>query len=134
MTLKNGSGGSLALIFDTHALVWFGNADPRFSAKARGAIEAPGARLCVSAVTAWEYADLRVRKRIPQAAAFEALHDMLVFEVLDFPGEAWLIALDLPDIHRDPVDRMLVAHAIVLDMTLVTADRTLSRYPVKTLW
>jgi PIN domain nuclease of toxin-antitoxin system len=40
----------------------------------------------------------------------------------------------LPDIHRDPVDRMLIAHAIAAGLVLVTADRQIDRYPVRTLW
>ena len=35
----------------------------------------------------------------------------------------------LPMIHRDPFDRLLVAQAIVEDITLLTVDRTLARYP-----
>ena len=40
----------------------------------------------------------------------------------------------LPDIHRDPFDRMLVCQAIEHELTLVSADRVLRRYPIKTLW
>lgn len=36
--------------------------------------------------------------------------------------------------HGDPVDRMLIAHAIHADLTLVTADGLMRRYPVKSLW
>lgn len=34
----------------------------------------------------------------------------------------------------DPVDRMLIAHAIHADLTLVSADETMRRYPVRSLW
>jgi PIN domain nuclease of toxin-antitoxin system len=40
----------------------------------------------------------------------------------------------LPLIHRDPFDRVLVAHALVEDLVLVTADRGLARYPVRTVF
>jgi PIN domain nuclease of toxin-antitoxin system len=40
----------------------------------------------------------------------------------------------LPGIHKDPFDRLLVAQAIADDLTLVTADAHLARYPVKILW
>lgn len=36
---------------------------------------------------------------------------------------------DLPDIHKDPFDRLLLAQAMREDMTLVTADELLSTYP-----
>jgi PIN domain nuclease of toxin-antitoxin system len=36
--------------------------------------------------------------------------------------------------HGDPVDRMLIAHALHAGLTLVTADETIRRYPVPTIW
>jgi PIN domain nuclease of toxin-antitoxin system len=47
-----------------------------------------------------------------------------------FPAGCWELLMDLPAIHRDPVDRMLVTHALVKDMALVTADANIRRYPV----
>jgi PIN domain nuclease of toxin-antitoxin system len=41
---------------------------------------------------------------------------------------------DLPLHHRDPFDRLLIAQAIVEDMTILTADRALAKYPVDILW
>jgi PIN domain nuclease of toxin-antitoxin system len=40
----------------------------------------------------------------------------------------------LPRIHKDPFDRMLVAQAVVEDMTIVSSDQTLSAYGVARLW
>jgi PIN domain nuclease of toxin-antitoxin system len=39
----------------------------------------------------------------------------------------------LPDLHRDPFDRMLIAQASAEGLTLVTADEMVRAYPVKTL-
>jgi PIN domain nuclease of toxin-antitoxin system len=41
---------------------------------------------------------------------------------------------DLPDHHKDPFDRMLIAQAIVEEMTILTADRWFTKYPVQFLW
>ena len=49
---------------------------------------------------------------------------------LDIIHEHALNASELPGHHRDPFDRMLVAHAITEQMTLLTADRTLQKYKV----
>jgi PIN domain nuclease of toxin-antitoxin system len=37
--------------------------------------------------------------------------------------------MQLPPIHKDPFDRLLLAQALVEGLTLLTADATLSRYP-----
>lgn len=104
------------------------------SRRARDAIESADNPLYVSAVTAWEYADLEARGRFGDSAPIMALRDMLGFEIVGFGGDLWALAARLPAIHRDPLDRMLIAHAISLDLTLVTADKTIRRYPVKSLW
>ena len=122
------------LLLDTHVLIWFSAGSQLLSRVARAAIESADNRLFLSAVTAWEYSDLLARGRIGPIGAIDTLRDALEFAVLDFPADLWRRAADLPPLHRDPVDRMLVAHAMVGDFTLVTADETIRRYPVKTLW
>lgn len=124
----------LALLIDTHTLIWVGEGNPKLPTRVADAISEGSAEIFVSAVTAYEYADLHHRGRLPDAAALTALQDRMLFEILDFPADLWSLAATLPPIHRDPVDRMLVAHAIAFGMTLVTADRAIHRYPVETLW
>lgn len=41
---------------------------------------------------------------------------------------------DLPPHHRDPFDRLILAQSIVEEMTILTADKTFTKYPVETLW
>lgn len=90
--------------------------------------------LLISAVTAYEFADLNSRRRFGADLPLEPLIKRLVGEVLDFPAQCWTLAVSLPPIHRDPIDRMLIAHAITADLTLVTADATMRAYPVRSLW
>lgn len=91
--------------------------------------------LAISAVTAFELADLRERGRIPTSVDLENLLATLDITLLDFPADLWRFASRLPYIHGDPVDRMLVAHALATGNVLVTADGDMSRYPgVRTLW
>jgi PIN domain nuclease of toxin-antitoxin system len=41
---------------------------------------------------------------------------------------------DLPSHHRDPFDRLLIAQAMLEEMTILTADRAFAKYPVDILW
>ena len=124
----------MALLLDAHVLIWAPTGDPRLSAPARAAIADPDNALFASAVTAFELTSLQQRKRVAMQEDMDAVCEVLGLIVLDFPAEAWRILERLPDIHRDPVDRMLIAHAIAGDFTLVTADATMRRYPVNSLW
>jgi PIN domain nuclease of toxin-antitoxin system len=127
-------GGNLALLLDTHTLVWLGSGSSKLTAKARHAIEDADAQLIISSITAWEYCDLHQRGRLPEAADFGTIIETLEPELADFPADLWPLAMALPNIHKDPVDRMLAAQALAGGWTLVTADRDLHCYPVKTLW
>lgn len=60
--------------------------------------------------------------------------DLLEPTILDLPANLWRLAVGLPNLYGDPADRMLIAHAIHADMTLVTADVTMQGYPVRHLW
>lgn len=121
------------LLVDTHVLAWLANDNKRLSKAFVEALNDPDTRLFVSAVTAYEYADLVVRWRLPSTVGVDVWAETFGIILLDFPAELWRAAASLPDIHRDPVDRMLIAHAMALGMTLVTADENMARYPVKTL-
>ena len=133
--MKSGiHGNSVHLLLDTQILVWLSTGDPRLSASAKGAIFDPSAELWVSALTAFEFTDLQQRKRVPTDENIETLCQIYGFTLIGFPSGGWAVAATLPQIHRDPVDRMLIAHAIMTDMTLITSDSDMHKYPVKTLW
>lgn len=124
----------MGLILDTHVLVWLAAGDARLSVVARDAVVDGDQALFVSAATAWEFADLQHRGRLPSVERIEEIADAIDLALLDVPAELWRLAESLPDIHGDPVDRMLIAHAIHAGLTLVTADGTMRKYPVPTLW
>lgn len=118
---------------DTHILLWLASNSPRLPASARDQLLAEE-RLAVSAITAWEYVELRERGRLQGAPAFDELTTGLNLELVDFPAEAWRLSDDLPPIHGDPIDRMLIAHVLTNGSILATADRNMRRYDVETLW
>lgn len=118
---------------DTHVLLWLATGDPRLPPTALEQLVS-AEQLGVSAITAWEYADLHQRGRFGEAPSFEEVESALTMAVVGFPSKAWNLAAQLPLIHKDPIDRMLVAHALVEDHVIATADSDIRRYPAKTLW
>ena len=107
--------------------------DARLKPQWRDAIAAPETELEVSAVVACEYTDLQLRQRLPVEETIAELVARFELLIAALPGGAWTVLGSLPPIHRDPVDRMLVAHALVEGQTLVTADANIQRYPVDCL-
>ena len=122
------------LLLDTQILVWVASGDPRLKRAIRDRLTAQDARLFVSAVTAFEFVELDRRGRFPPIVSFDAICRALAVQLLDYPSECWRLVDALPQLHRDPVDRMLVAHAMHADLTLVSADKIVRDYPVRCLW
>jgi len=122
------------LLIDTQILVWTATRNPRLPAAISNRLATGEDVLLVSAVTAFEYEVLNRRGRFGADLPLLPVLDQLEAEVIAFPPAAWRHLASLPDLHRDPVDRMLVAHAIHEELTLVTADERMRAYPVKSLW
>lgn len=121
-------------LLDTQILVWLQTGDPRLPKAAREQLLETASNLRVSAVTAWEYSDLLQRGRLPIDGGLNDLVEAYDLVLLDLPAGLWTLAQQLPELHRDPLDRMMIAHALHADLTLVSADETVRRYPVRCLW
>jgi PIN domain nuclease of toxin-antitoxin system len=114
-----------ALLLDTHIFVWIRMAPEILAPAERRALDSAAPRF-ISAVSIWEIAILASRGRI---AADERLFVLPPgFELLPISPEHCKELLRLPQHHRDPFDRMLIAQARVEGLSLITRDRAISAY------
>ena len=117
------------ILLDTFPVIWWLDDDATLSSEARDAISQTD-RVFVSAVTIWEMAIKKAKGRL---MAPDDLEERLLeagFEPLGMEWEHARVAGGLPQHHRDPFDRMLVAQAIVEHLSVVTRDAMLARYEV----
>lgn len=122
----------MKLLLDTHLLLWTAGAPERRSAQARSLIENQRNQLIFSAASVWEVAIKRALDRPGFRTDPKALRSQLLdhgYIELAISGEHALAVLELPRIHQDPFDRMLVAQAMVERLTLLTTDTRLAKYP-----
>ena len=122
------------LLLDTHALLWWLTYDRRLGPGARDLIENPTNDVLVSVVALWEIVlKVRVGKLkadIDQISHFVRQEGCTLLDI----GITHLQALAaLPAYHRDPFDHLLIAQAIAEGATLMSEDRTASRYPVSVI-
>ena len=122
------------LLIDTHVLLWWLNGDEELSDKAASAIAAPENLVFVSAVVVWECRIKQALGKLDLPAQFAEVLSSQPFLALDVTAAHAHGVADLPPIHRDPFDRMLASQARLERLVLVTADESLQRYPVNTLW
>ena len=127
----------MRFLFDTHILLWGAIEPEKLSEAALAIFEEEENELVFSAVSIWEIAIKAGRRRRDfevEAAAFRhALIDNGYIE-LPMTGFHAMAVTGLPPIHRDPFDRMIIAQALLDDLTLVSADRTFRSYKVRLLW
>lgn len=121
------------LLLDTHVVLWWLADAPELSAGARDAIAERSNVVHVSAVTAWEIVVKRALGKLEIPDRWEQAIERERFSTLAVTWRHALRVGELPDIHRDPFDRLLVAQALVEDLTLVSRDAILDRYGIPTL-
>ena len=122
----------MKLLLDTHLLSWASEDSPRLPALASSMIADAENELLFSVANIWEIS-------IKHAKGLESFHARpgTVWEGLLENGYAELAVLgkhaiavgNLPPIHKDPFDRILIAQAIIEGITLLTTDEVIARYP-----
>jgi PIN domain nuclease of toxin-antitoxin system len=120
------------LLLDTHLLLRAAGAPERLPAAAAEMIEDAGNTPMFSAASLWEVAIKAGLGRPDFTVDAGLLRRGLVengYEELAISGAHAARVASLPPVHRDPFDRMLVAQAAVEGALLLTADKTVARYP-----
>jgi PIN domain nuclease of toxin-antitoxin system len=127
------------VLLDTHAFLWWVADDPRLSPRARRILAESANEVYFSAASGWE---LAIKARLGRLSVGGAdIADFVAeqlavngFQVLPVNLSHALRTYALPDHHKDPFDRMLVAQAISEELALVSADRKLAAYKVRIVW
>lgn len=120
------------LLLDTHVLLWVAARPERLSASARATLEASEHELLFSSASIWEVAIKSGLGREDFDANASVLRRGLLdngYEELPITSAHAIATTDLPPIHRDPFDRMLLAQARVEGALLLTADEVVATYP-----
>ncbi|MDQ3700180.1 MAG: type II toxin-antitoxin system VapC family toxin [Chloroflexota bacterium] len=141
-SIPDAAGGAASpLLLDTHAWLWWLNDSNDLPSSVRLQIQAAydDARLWISAISAWELALLvqkgRVELRLPVREWIARAEALAGLRFLPVDNGIAVRSIELPDLHADPADRLIVASAERLGATLVTKDELLRAYSgVATLW
>jgi PIN domain nuclease of toxin-antitoxin system len=120
------------LLLDTHVLLWWLEDGPELSEDLKGQIETE-LEVYISVASIWEISIKSAAGKLSVPDNFlQVVGDSGVSELAIRSQHAQL-AGQLPLIHRDPFDRMLVAQALTENLTLVTRDSAIHAYDVPVL-
>ena len=117
-------------LLDTHVLLWWLDDNPTLSDEARSIIADGEHLVFVSAATIWEIRIKEALGKLKIPRDFQAILANQPFEMLDITTDHAHAIKDLPLLHKDPFDRMLVAQAKSENLKLVTRDIHLKKYDI----
>lgn len=122
----------MKLLLDTHLLLWAAGEPDKLSARAKALMEDQHNVLLFSAASLWEItikaglgrADFQIDPHLLRRGLIEN-----GYQELPITSQHALMVGQLPDVHRDPFDRILVAQATVEGLLLLTHDPLVQAYP-----
>ncbi len=128
----------MRVLLDTHTALWLAASDDRLPAGVTALMQDPATRPILSIASTWEMTIkvLAGRLHLPQEPPeyIDSLVRDFRFDTLPIEQRHVDALCELPHIHRDPFDRILIAQALADDLELVTGDQRLRAYPIKTIW
>lgn len=125
-------------LLDTHTFLWLAIDDEKLSPIARAICEDSANELFLSLASVWEIqikvgvGKLQLPVSLLELVAAQETQNRV--QLLPIQLAHIVFLADLPNHHRDPFDRMLVAQALSEELTIITNDATLPSYPVRVAW
>ena len=125
-------------LLDTHAFLWWIADSSRLSESAYRVIADEENDIAISAASAWEIAAKHRLGRLPSADALASDIGVYIarqgFDEMSVTVDDVSRAGALPQHHRDPFDRMLIAQALSRDIFLISNESLFDLYGVRRLW
>jgi PIN domain nuclease of toxin-antitoxin system len=122
----------MKLLLDTRILLWAAGQPEQLSSKALKLLNDPHNELLFSAANLWEVIIKRGLGRKDFRVDPYLLRSGLLdngYNELSITNKHVMFVNELPDLHKDPFDRILIAQAIVEEIILLTADPLVAQYP-----
>lgn len=118
----------MQILLDTHIFIWWLKDDSQLSKQARSLIMNAD-NVYISSVSIWEAA-IKIQLGKLDANITELVDSIVNEGFIELPLQAKQVAIlaKLPNIHRDPFDRMLIAQSISEPLRLLTSDDILKQY------
>jgi PIN domain nuclease of toxin-antitoxin system len=124
-------------LLDTHTLIWLIEAPSRISLKTKQILTSSENSIYLSSASLWEIAIKTSLGKLSLESPFEKLLDDLIstdITILQIENDYLMKLTTLPEIHKDPFDRLLIATALTEDLTIITTDENIHKYDVSWLW
>lgn len=115
-------------LLDTHILLWWLANDKKLEKRIRDIISKPTNHIIVSTVSIWE---IIIKKSLGKLKVPDNLKEVIEindFQILPIYADHTLYLENLPFIHNDPFDRLLISQSIVEEIPFITVDHIIPKY------
>ncbi len=128
----------MKLLIDTHVFLWLNGDTERLSPTVKSLFLSGEHEFYVSMVSAWE---MQIKSQLGKLTLAMPIQEMIQLNQQE--NNIHLLPIDLAHIsyldqlpahHKDPFDRLIIAQAIMEEMTIVSVDTLFSGYPVRVVW
>lgn len=124
----------MKLLLDTHIFLWLINNDKRLSDRFRQEISNPNNERFLSVVSIWECIIKYQLGKLSFPSSPEiylpSQRKKHLIKSLVIDENSLVQLINLPSLHRDPFDRLLISQALQYNLTIVTEDRAVLAYPL----
>jgi PIN domain nuclease of toxin-antitoxin system len=128
----------MRILLDTCTFLWIVKDAPELSDVAREVFVNPGNEVYLSAVSTWGITIANTIGRLPLPETVEKFIPTQREEhgvaSLALQEEVSLHPRRLPEMHKDPFDRLLICQAIVYGLVILTSDELIMQYPIRCIW
>lgn len=122
-------------IIDTHILLWLLSEPEKLSEQAKKILQEDD--LCVSMASLWEIAIKQSNGKLDLPFSPEELYTICLerdIQIRQIQPHHLNHLRNLPKIHNDPFDRLIICQALADNIEILTKDSLIPKYPVKTVW
>ncbi len=128
----------MRLLLDTCTFLWIVSDAPELTYNVRTIFHDPDNEIYLSVVSAWEILVKHALGKLPLPSEPESFireqREQHGINTLSLDESSVFHLSELPGIHRDPFDRMLVCQATRHDLVILTPDPMINQYPVRVVW
>ncbi|MFB2919168.1 MULTISPECIES: type II toxin-antitoxin system VapC family toxin [Aerosakkonema] len=128
----------MQLLLDTHVIIWFFSGDIKLSDTARNLIEDIDNIKYISVASVWEMAIKQSKGKLTLSVGLDDYIQEKIklkdFELLNIKLSHLKVISHLNFYHNDPFDRLLIAQAIVENISIISQDPMFNLYPIHLIW
>lgn len=121
-------------LVDTHIFIWINQEQAKIPSNIREILSNRKHKFYLSIASIWEMQikiqlnKLTIHPNLPDV--LKKLHEDNVFQILPITETHILNLQQLPFIHKDPFDRLLISQAMTENLTILTVDEHIVKYPI----